>query len=301
MTNSLTNDHTSAPGTRTADAQPPVPDTLRYAVVLDFEATCDDNDAPNPQEVIEFPSVLVDVQARCVVDEFSTFVKPVHHPVLRPFCTALTSITQADVQEAPVFADVLDAHQAWLASHGVTADNAVITTCGDWDMNRMFVAQCRVAEPPVRILAPLYVRWANLKVLYCDVTGEGRAPGMPGMLRAMDLPLVGHHHRGIDDCRNLARLLLTLLERGATLAPTGAVAPKRYPPLPVVLHAPGQDAPHAVTLTRRSVQTLRSVAGAWLQTRTAGFALADGTPLSSDDALYWLPTGTAIHVEPRGA
>ena len=32
------------------------------------------------------------------------------------------------------------------------------------------------------------------------------------MLEATNLPLLGHHHSGIDDCRNLARLTKKLVE-----------------------------------------------------------------------------------------
>lgn len=32
---------------------------FQYFVVIDFEATCDKEKSPNPQEIIEFPSVLV--------------------------------------------------------------------------------------------------------------------------------------------------------------------------------------------------------------------------------------------------
>ena len=41
-----------------------------YAIVLDFEATCDDRNPPDPQEIIEFPSVLVSLHERQGVDEF---------------------------------------------------------------------------------------------------------------------------------------------------------------------------------------------------------------------------------------
>ena len=40
--------------------------------------------------------------------------------------------------------------------------------------------------------------------------------GMAGMLRALDLELVGRHHSGIDDARNIARIVITLLAKGCT-------------------------------------------------------------------------------------
>jgi len=196
--------------------------TFTHAVVLDFEATCDDERPPQPQEIIEFPSVLVDVRQRKVVDAFSSFVRPTHHPMLTPFCTELTSIQQADVDGADPFTDVFERHQGWLREHGLTSSNAIACTCGDWDLQKMLPRQLRALDDSDTKAPQLYRQWCNLKRLYTQVTGD-KAKGMVGMLRRFQLPLEGHHHRGIDDCRNLARLLLTLLDKGAVLDVTASV------------------------------------------------------------------------------
>jgi ERI1 exoribonuclease 2 len=94
-----------------------MPSPFDHIVVLDFEATCNNGPPPAPQEIIEFPSVLLSLADHAVVDEFSSFVRPVHHPQLTDFCRELTGIEQADVDAAPAFLDVLAAHQSWLASH----------------------------------------------------------------------------------------------------------------------------------------------------------------------------------------
>ena len=44
-----------------------LPSNIRYLIVLDFEATCDEPTNPDPQEIIEFPSVLVDVKKKQIV------------------------------------------------------------------------------------------------------------------------------------------------------------------------------------------------------------------------------------------
>lgn len=192
-----------------------------HAIVLDFEATCDDPAPPPVQEIIEFPSVLVRLADRAVVDAFESFVRPVHHPMLSAFCTQLTGITQDDVDAAEPFPDALAAHGAWMASHDLTDENALIVTCGDWDLRKMFPAQ--LAASGLVCPNPIYRRWLNLKVPFKRLVPRGR-PGMAGMLRALDLPLIGRHHRGIDDCHNLARVLAALLERGAAFEPTGSRA-----------------------------------------------------------------------------
>jgi inhibitor of KinA sporulation pathway (predicted exonuclease) len=75
-----------------------------YLVVVDFEATCEDNKNQTVEvrplktherpEIIQFPAVLINVRNQSVVDTFNTYVKPVERPKLSAFCTELTGITQ---------------------------------------------------------------------------------------------------------------------------------------------------------------------------------------------------------------
>src|SRR5687767_13674512 len=102
---------------------PVMPGRFSNLVVLDFEATCNNGAPPVPQEIIEFPSVLVDAEAHQIVDEFPSFVRPVHHPQLSEFCRELTGIEQAEVDAADPFLDVLAAHQRWLASHHLDSED----------------------------------------------------------------------------------------------------------------------------------------------------------------------------------
>jgi len=89
--------------------QPPPPGVPRfcyydYLVVVDFEATCDDNRDSQAElrplrlnerpEIIQFPAVLISVRSGCIVDTFNTYVRPVERPQLSAFCTDLTGITQ---------------------------------------------------------------------------------------------------------------------------------------------------------------------------------------------------------------
>ncbi len=189
--------------------------TFSHFVVLDFEATCDEERPPRPQEIIEFPSVLLDASTLDVVDTFESFVRPVHHPKLSAFCSSFTGIEQADVDAAPVFSEVLHRHHAWLRSHG-DPNEMVFITCGDWDLKRMLPAQCRAAVPPLpRVPAP-YRRWVNIKHVFAATTGK-RGRGMASMLTDLKIPLEGRHHRGIDDCRNIARIVVELVRLGAVV------------------------------------------------------------------------------------
>lgn len=197
-------------------------DGYRTLIILDFEATCDDQRPLRPQEIIELPSALVSLDARAVVAEFEAFVRPIHHPRLTRFCRELTSIRQEDVDAAPAFGEVFARHQRWLAEHRLTADTALFVTCGHWDLRTMLPRQCAVASPPITRVPAIYRRWHNVKLSYGKAVGQGRPGGMADMLAGLGLPLEGHHHRGIDDCRNIARICLALAERGVVFDVNGS-------------------------------------------------------------------------------
>merc|ERR1712096_462160 len=180
--------------------------------VLDFEATCDDVRNPVPQEVIEFPIVLVDRSTGASVSEYRTFVRPVCHPHLTSFCKNLTGIKQSDVNEAPEWRESLALMQGWLDAElaRLGFDGCIFVTCGDWDLKTMMPQQCKVAgcHVPER-----FQRWLNIKDLFRKATGNP-GKGMKDMLDALKLDLQGHHHSGLDDSRNIARILQVLLRRG---------------------------------------------------------------------------------------
>ncbi|EIN06511.1 hypothetical protein PUNSTDRAFT_53952 [Punctularia strigosozonata HHB-11173 SS5] len=69
---------------------------LEYLFILDFEATCDDKEPKITQEIIEFPTLVYDLNTNRVLDEatFHEYVRPVVKPQLTEFCVSLTGITQ---------------------------------------------------------------------------------------------------------------------------------------------------------------------------------------------------------------
>lgn len=66
--------------------------SLKYLLVLDFEATC--GDAVSCNEIIEFPTLVYDLKEEKVQATFHEYVRPVIHPTLTEFCTNLTGISQ---------------------------------------------------------------------------------------------------------------------------------------------------------------------------------------------------------------
>jgi inhibitor of KinA sporulation pathway (predicted exonuclease) len=179
-------------------------------VVIDFEATCDEPYNPTPQEIIEFPAILVDSEQDDEAVEFHAHVRPVAHPRLTDFCRELTGIRQEQVDRAASFPEVLAQFGSWLRTH--CDGDTLFVTCGDWDLASMLPRQCTQH----RLAVPAWAnRWANLKRIFAwhFPQASGRV-GLVGMASSLDLPLVGRLHSGIDDARNIAQVLRRLLEMG---------------------------------------------------------------------------------------
>ncbi|KAL6639125.1 hypothetical protein ACP70R_022855 [Stipagrostis hirtigluma subsp. patula] len=212
-----------------------------HFVVVDFEATCDKDARIYPQEIIEFPAVLVDAATGCLLSAFRTDVRPRHHPRLTAFCAGLTGIRQDQVDGGVDLREALAMHDAWLAAAGAAADagRLAVVTWGDWDCATMLESECRfkgLAKPPY------FDQWLNLRVPFEAAFGAGRRRSLPEAVCEAGLQWHGRPHCGLDDARNTARLLAELMRRGVHISITGSLAP---PPT-----TPSQPQPQAVTPSR---------------------------------------------------
>lgn len=210
----------------------PMKTTPDFYCVIDFEATCVKDSRISPQEIIEFPAILVNAHDMTPVDHegvFHSYVKPVIHPQLSDFCTSLTGIEQATVDVAPEFVEVFSGFLAFLESHGIRTprrpgDKSVLyVTHGDWDLKTMLPSQCALVGLSV---AKSMQYWLNIKTIYKALhqRGKGRghggysnALGMASMLDLLGMELIGRYHSGIDDTKNITRILIELARRGAPL------------------------------------------------------------------------------------
>jgi inhibitor of KinA sporulation pathway (predicted exonuclease) len=177
---------------------PPLPPHL---LVVDLEATCDDQGGVprGEMEIIEIGAVLTDTrQGFAVLDEFDALVRPVRHPRLTAFCSRLTGITQAQVEAARSLPEVLEELRGWLARRTQLAWGS----WGEYDRTQWArdLAQHRVEDP----LPALHL---NLKRLFAAATRSFRNLGLGRALARAGLEFQGTPHRGIDDARNIARLL----------------------------------------------------------------------------------------------
>jgi inhibitor of KinA sporulation pathway (predicted exonuclease) len=181
----------------------------RDFLVIDLEATCDNGPLvpKREMEIIEIGAVLVEHRSFTIVDEFQSFVRPVRHAQLTPFCRELTSITQAQVDAAPGFVEVLAALRAFIVAHtpkqGPTAGQPpLFCSWGNYDRG-----QFGLDAGYHGVELPFGADHMNIKQRFSDALGTRKRFGMAQALDRLGIPLAGTHHRGIDDARNIAKIL----------------------------------------------------------------------------------------------
>jgi hypothetical protein len=94
--------------------------------------------------VTEFPVQFFNTTTRAVDFTFHRYVRPVQHPHLSAFCTQLTGIEQATVDQAQPFPSVYDEFQQFLLQHKLLNNphrTFAFVTCGDWDLKTMLPSQ----------------------------------------------------------------------------------------------------------------------------------------------------------------
>ncbi|WVZ68379.1 hypothetical protein U9M48_017325 [Paspalum notatum var. saurae] len=189
---------------------------LDYFLILDLEGKV---------EILEFPVIMIDAQSMEFVDSFHRFVRPtimseqrtteyiagkygkfgvdrVWHDTAIPFKEVLQQ-----------FEEWIGNHNLWKKEHGGSLNSAAFVTCGNWDLKTKVPDQCKVSK----IKLPAYfMEWINLKDIYLNFYSR-RATGMMTMMRELQMPIVGSHHLGIDDSKNIARVLQRMLADGAVM------------------------------------------------------------------------------------
>ncbi|KAJ7940858.1 ribonuclease H-like domain-containing protein, partial [Mycena leptocephala] len=221
-------------------------------LLLDVEATCQRGaDFNYPNEIIEFPVCLMRWKDRDggsasqleITEEFRSFVKPSWRPILSEFCTELTGITQEQVDAAPDFPAVLRSLRAFLVEHKLIEKNGKrrLRFCwcsdGPFDIRDFVVKQCFISQVPI----PNWMTGDVLDVralVMAHTSGRQAHRGpfpkiatlnIPGQLLALGLPqFLGRQHSGIDDARNLARILKQLALEGVSLQPNTSIKRRRW-------------------------------------------------------------------------
>lgn len=171
-----------------------------YFLVIDLEATCADDKSIRRREteIIEIGAVILNAQTWQLESEFQRFVKPIRHPQLTKFCTELTTIRQEDIENAKEFPEIIQQLQEWL---GYFPDY-LFCSWGDYDKNQ-FIQDCHFHQ----LAYPFSSEHLNIKKEFSTYLNTSEKFGMAQALQKIDIEMEGTHHRGIDDARNIAKIL----------------------------------------------------------------------------------------------
>lgn len=175
---------------------------LDQILVVDVEATCWEFTPPKGEEseIIEIGLARYDIGSREVISSESILVKPVRSKV-SPFCTRLTTLTQEQVDKGMSFEEAC----RYLTLIG---KKTLWASYGDYDRNQ-FQRQC----DSFRVRYPFNTSHLNIKTLAALALDLTHEVGMEEALKQFGLPLIGTHHRGIDDAKNIASILDVLIDR----------------------------------------------------------------------------------------
>lgn len=236
-------------------------------LVLDVEATCikDSPFGSYPNEIIEWPVCLLrwkdknskgEARQLEVVDEFRSFVKPTWKPLLSDYCKQLTGITQEQVDRAPTFVQLMQIFPQFLLRNGLIdaeTGERLVRFCwccdGPYDIRDFVVKQCFMSEIPmpawiqgemldVRLLISEWLA-SNVKRRHGTLksgqkTGKASSPTkriylpITRQLQVLGLPpFQGREHSGIDDTRNITRIVIEAARRGMKLQPNTGINPNR--------------------------------------------------------------------------
>ena len=182
-----------------------------YLLIVDIEATCWESEPPPGQqsEIIEIGVCPLSLDDGEVGDKRSILVRPQHSSVSE-FCTKLTTLTQAQVNDGVSFEAACQ-----MLRDDFDSGNQAWGSWGEYD-RKMFVAQCHNFQ----IEYPFSQRHINVKKLFRKVFHEKKPMGMAQALARVQLPLTGTHHRGDDDAYNIACIAAVILQqRGRDIFP----------------------------------------------------------------------------------
>lgn len=169
---------------------------------MDLEATCWERDStPERMEIIEIGAVCLTPEEEGPTREFSAFVRPTTSPLLSDFCTQLTSIRQEDVDSADSFETVFPRFVEWIGDEPFR-----LVAWGRYDVDQ-FRRECKRNDLP---FPATFKNSIDLKKVFAR-TRRTAPVGLKAALALLDIPLVGFHHRGLDDARNTALIARRIL------------------------------------------------------------------------------------------
>ena len=170
-------------------------------LIIDLECTCNEpSTIPRDEmEIIEIGAILgsIDTEKFSTLSEYRVHIKPTIHPALTSFCTDLTGITQETVDGAQPLPEALLGLQRWL-------DDIAPCAWGSWGKFDATQFQIECSVKSLRNPLERYTHY-NLKQLFAKK--RGHRVGLARALQLSSMEFEGRHHSGLDDAKNVGRIL----------------------------------------------------------------------------------------------
>ncbi len=168
-------------------------------IVIDLEATCWNGKVPPGEvsEIIEIGICILNTNTGEISKNKGILVRPEQSKV-SSFCTELTTITQDMLDEKGIL--LKDAFTKLREEYN--PKEYTWASYGFYDL-KMMKNQSKFKG----LEYPMSHDHINVKELFSEVKGLSKKVGMKGALGILQIPLEGTHHRGVDDARNIAKIL----------------------------------------------------------------------------------------------
>lgn len=115
------------------------------------------------------------------------------------------------VDAAEAFPIVLSKFEGWLTKYSRYPFRNVCFMCdGPWDIRDFIRKQC---EHSIMDRPPYFMRFVDLRRYYVDYYNRERT-NLSGMLNALGMRFEGREHSGLDDARNIARIVVQMMKDG---------------------------------------------------------------------------------------
>ena len=99
-------------------------------------------------------------------------------------------------------------------------------TCGNWDLKICLPNETKSKGIKVQ---KYFCSWINIKKAFPSKKYKvKKVGGMKYMLKVLKLPLVGRHHSGIDDCKNIAACAIKIMKDGHAFTTDDVIKIKHY-------------------------------------------------------------------------
>lgn len=154
--------------------------------------------------------ILVQSDPLKIVSTFHKYVKPTIHPILSPFCTLLTGISQEVVENSQTWQIVYQDFLDWLDVNAVDRNQCLFVSDGPWDVRDFIGKELNYHE----ISRPSFMhRILDIRKHYAKKY-DRQSTNLNGMLLGLNMEFEGREHSGLDDAKNVYRIFEKMIADG---------------------------------------------------------------------------------------